>query len=133
MEVILANEDIIPHFRAYMTASFCLESFLFYEEVIRYRSLVENACQRLYKAFIAEAATQQINIPISMVANIEKQLSNPTMKIFDESKGEIFNLLKTNNYYAFLSSKYCEAYIAELKAKKHLQNRVDMNIPNSVN
>ena len=40
------------------------------------------------------------------------------MNTFDDAKNEIFNLLKTNNYYPFLQSKYCEAFLAERKKKK---------------
>lgn len=133
MDAILNSDEVVPFFRSYMSSCLSVESLIYWQEVKRYRIVVESACKRLYSAFIENAAPQQVNIPINMVKKIEKSLENPTMTIFDESRNEIFNLLKTNNYYPFLESKFCASYLDDRRKRiAAARNGDDVTIPNSV-
>lgn len=45
MEHILANPNLLPHFRMFMTSTMSLENLVFWQEIERYRSImVRHAC-----------------------------------------------------------------------------------------
>lgn len=119
IESILRSEIVLPHFRLYLAASFSLESLLFWQEVERFRSSIEASTNRLYKTFIVTSAVNQVNISVTQVHAIEKQLTNPAARMFDDAQNEVLNLLKTNNYQQFLQSKFCISFLRDYVKKRN--------------
>lgn len=69
-----------------MNSALSVESFLFWQEVKRYETLVDSACRRLFHSFVENNASQQVNISRYTVKNIESKLDNPSKGIFEEAK-----------------------------------------------
>ena len=106
----IANAGVLSHFRLYLTANLLMENLLFYQEVERYRAILQSHSHSLYANFISSASSTQVNISAALHDTIKQRVLCPSAAIFDEAQAECVMLMKAH-VRGFCESKYAQLYM----------------------
>lgn len=118
---ILNHPTALKYFKAYLKNSFLMENMAFYEEVDRYRTIVQLHASRLYSGFVSSHSASQINIPGHITDRIIRALPNPSASTFDEAQSECFSLMKSHHQH-FLKSIYGFGYVKNKRKQARPSN-----------
>ena len=106
----IAHAGVLSHFRLYLTANLLMENLLFYQEVERYRAIVQSHSHSLYSNFISSASSTQVNISAALHDTIKHRVLSPSAAMFDEAQAECVMLMKAH-VRGFNESKYAQLYM----------------------
>ena len=104
------TRGVLSHFRLYLTANLLMENLLFYQEVERYRAILQSHSHSLYSNFISSASSTQVNISAALHDTIKHRVLSPSAAMFDEAQAECVMLMKAH-VRGFNESKYAQLYM----------------------
>lgn len=91
LETVIKCDVARHHFKMFLAAEWGVENLIFWQEVTRYRQILQTSepiAKRLFDVFIADESPSQVNISSQQRGLIEKKmgLTYPFSTIFDEAQ-----------------------------------------------
>lgn len=116
VESILKSPAVLNHFKMFLMSKLLAENLYFWQEVERFRLVIQTQAMRIFESFIVPDSVNQVNINDRSRRIVEAQLQDPHRGMFDVVQLEVLQLLRTNAYKQFLESRFCQTYLALKKA-----------------
>ncbi|XP_043819518.1 regulator of G-protein signaling 21 [Dromiciops gliroides] len=112
MDTLLANKAGLDAFRTFLKSEFSEENVEFWLACEDYKKTesaekIASKARMIYSEFIQADAPKEINIDFSTRDLISRNISEPTLKCFDEAQRLIYSLMAKDSFPRFLKS---EAY-----------------------
>ncbi|XP_044884129.1 regulator of G-protein signaling 21 [Mauremys mutica] len=110
VDTLLANKDGLAAFRTFLKSEFSEENIDFWmacEDFKKTKSSAKIAskAQKIYSEFIQADAPREINIDFTTRDHISQNISEPTLKCFDDAQRLIYSLMAKDSFPRFLRSE----------------------------
>ncbi|XP_003767579.1 regulator of G-protein signaling 21 [Sarcophilus harrisii] len=110
MDTLLANKAGLDAFRTFLKSEFSEENVEFWLACEDYKKTesaekIASKARMIYSEFIQADAPKEINIDFSTRDLISRNISEPTLKCFDEAQRLIYSLMAKDSFPRFLKSE----------------------------
>ncbi|XP_051852734.1 regulator of G-protein signaling 21 [Antechinus flavipes] len=110
MDTLLANKAGLDAFRTFLKSEFSEENVEFWLACEDYKKTesaekIASKARMIYSEFIQADAPKEINIDFSTRDLISRNMSEPTLKCFDEAQRLIYSLMAKDSFPRFLKSE----------------------------
>ncbi|KAL4231489.1 termination of G-protein coupled receptor signaling pathway [Mactra antiquata] len=115
----LLNDTIgIVVFTDFLKKEFSEENIEFWKTCEDYKTIMnsnfrKSKAQEIYDKYISVRASDAVNVDSVARKEVESQLDNPTVQIFDGAQHQIFQLMKQDKYSRFLKSDLYKSYMMD--------------------
>ncbi|XP_006129210.3 regulator of G-protein signaling 21 [Pelodiscus sinensis] len=110
VDTLLESKDGLDAFRTFLKSEFSEENIDFWMACEDFKKTKSSAkivskAQKIYSEFIQADAPREINIDFTTRDCITQNISEPTLKCFDDAQRQIYSLMAKDSFPRFLRSE----------------------------